>query len=69
MIVRLTRKAPHLSRQNTDPLDTRRLLADISKAKSLLGGEPLVDLENGLNIFIAWLRELPGSMKNERRPT
>ena len=69
MIVRLTGKAPYLHRQNADPLDTRHLVADISKAKSLPGWEPQVDLENGLKNIIAWLIELQGSMNSERRPT
>lgn len=37
--------------------EVQRLIADHSKAKKILGWEPKVDLEQGLKITIAWLKE------------
>jgi dTDP-L-rhamnose 4-epimerase len=37
--------------------DIRHCVADISKARSLLGFEPKVALEDGLENLLAWVRE------------
>jgi nucleoside-diphosphate-sugar epimerase len=36
--------------------DIKNSLANISKAKSLLGYEPLVDLKNGMKLTIDWYK-------------
>jgi UDP-glucuronate 4-epimerase len=57
LLSRLTRKPLILERRKADRADSPRLLADVSKAKRLLGWEPSVDLETGLAIFVDWLKK------------
>jgi UDP-glucose 4-epimerase len=38
------------------PVEVERPYADISKANKLLGFEPTVDFETGINLLIDWYR-------------
>jgi nucleoside-diphosphate-sugar epimerase len=42
---------------DTRPGDVRDSLADLTRAKTLLGYEPIVDLEEGLRRTVAWYRQ------------
>jgi UDP-glucuronate 4-epimerase len=43
--------------------DVRRTWADISRARSLLGWEPRIGLEDGIARFVAWFRALPAERR------
>jgi len=60
--VRLAQDYPHLkdfkvSHQDFRPGDIRHSLADISKAKNLVGYKPLVDINKGLDKALKWYCE------------
>jgi UDP-glucuronate 4-epimerase len=69
LLSRLTRKPLIIERRKADPGDTSRLLADVSKAKRLLGWEPSVDLETGLAIFVDWLKQTEKTNQKELCPS
>jgi UDP-glucuronate 4-epimerase len=50
-------KKANLQRLPSQPGDVRRTLADISKARSLLGYAPSVNVSDGIPRFVAWFRE------------
>jgi nucleoside-diphosphate-sugar epimerase len=45
------------------PGDVKHSLADISKAKSLLGYDPEISVEDGLKITFEWFKERLNSMR------
>ena len=55
MLARLTQMEPKVRRLRAAPADSRRLLADITKARRLLDWEPRVALEEGLGAFVSWI--------------
>ena len=53
----LTGKRADVEYTEARPGDVTRHYADISKARSLLGFEPRIDLESGLERTLAWFRD------------
>ncbi|HEY0434598.1 MAG TPA: GDP-mannose 4,6-dehydratase [Chitinophagaceae bacterium] len=49
-------KTPRIDRQPEQPGDVPKTFADISKAKRLLGYDPKIKLEEGLQRFYEWFR-------------
>ena len=60
MVVRLSGSASRLSFVEWPFTDVELRIPNIDKARRLLGFEPAVDLEEGLQRTIAWYRDRPG---------
>lgn len=56
LVMKLTGRKVQTIFKNVKPGDIRRLMADISKARTLLGYEPKVKLEDGLLDYIKYAR-------------
>lgn len=56
LVMKLTNRKVQTIFENAKPGDIRRLMADISKARTLLGYEPRVTLEHGLLDYIGHAR-------------
>lgn len=52
-------KKAEIDRQPMQPGDVPITFADISKAKTLLGYEPKVKIEDGIPLFLEWFRKQP----------
>jgi UDP-glucuronate 4-epimerase len=55
LLARLVGKPPRIHSRKAPVNDSRLLLADIAKAKSLLEWCPVTGLESGLTDFVAWM--------------
>lgn len=66
LVMKLSNKKTPIVFKDPKPGDIRRLVADISRAKTLLGYEPEVTLEQGLLDYIKYLK-LSFTCKNKRR--
>jgi UDP-glucuronate 4-epimerase len=53
-------REPVIRSQPDQPGDVRRTCADISKARSILGYVPAVEIEKGVPLFVDWYRETHG---------
>jgi dTDP-glucose 4,6-dehydratase len=60
LVIRLTGSASPLVHEPLPADDPRQRRPDVSRARALLGWEPKVPLEEGLQRTIAWFRNLPG---------
>ena len=49
-------EAPTIEEVPMQPGDVRRTYADITKAREVLGYDPVVTMEDGINDFVAWYR-------------
>ena len=56
-IERLVGQPARVEHRDADPADVSATWADISKARSVLGWEPRVPLEEGLQMSVDWYRE------------
>jgi UDP-glucuronate 4-epimerase len=61
-IGRATGKEPGVEWQPAQPGDVPRTFADVSRARSELGYDPRVDLEEGLRRFVEWYRGPEGPL-------
>jgi UDP-glucuronate 4-epimerase len=57
LLERATGRTAQIDRRPAQPGDVRRTFADVSRARTLLGYAPAVDVRTGIPLFVDWYRQ------------